>query len=206
MLLFDIGANIGIWALNNYNVETKIISVEASPTTSQQLIKNCLGKNIVCLNYAVTSSTNNTETFCECSTSVISTLDESWLNDPTSRFFNQYSYTKIQVPTITIDKLILDYGVPDILKVDVEGAENIVLKSLTQPAKTICFEWASEWNEKTFDAINHLEKLGYQKFHIQNQDNYTYRPHTYEYNKEELIAKLRLTKLKQDWGMIWCIL
>jgi len=203
MLLFDIGANIGLWALKNYTHETKIVCVEASPTTTQELQRNCQGKNILCLNYAVTSTNSNTVTFCECSSSPISTLDESWLNDPSSRFYKVHSYKKIQVPTITIDKLISDYGIPDILKVDVEGAENIVLKSLTQHVKTICFEWASEWNEKTFDALNHLSSLGYQKFHIQNQDNYSYRPPTYEYNKEELIAKLKLTQLKQDWGMIW---
>ena len=87
---------------------------------------------------------------------------------------NQFTYKKIKVNTITIDKLISMYGVPDLLKVDVEGAENIVLKSLTQPIKTICFEWASEWNEKTFEALNHLESLGYNKFHIQDSDNYIY--------------------------------
>jgi FkbM family methyltransferase len=203
MLFFDIGANVGLWALHNYTSQTKIISVEASPNTSYQLQRNCQGKNIICLNYAVTSSNQSVIDFFDCSASVISTLDESWLKDPTSRFFNQYSYKKIMVPTITIDKLILDYGIPDILKVDVEGAENIVLKSLTKSAKTICFEWASEWNEKTFDAINHLVSLGYQKFHIQNQDKYTYRPDVYELNKEQLFKHLLQTRLKLDWGMIW---
>lgn len=204
MLLFDIGANIGLWALHNYTPETKIISVEASPTTFQTLKKNISSKNIFPLHFAVTSSSENFVDFFDCSVNVISTLDESWLKDPTSRFFNKYSYKKIVVPTITIDKLILEHGIPDILKVDVEGAENIVLKSLTNQAKIICFEWASEWNEKTFDAINHLVSLGYQKFHIQSQDNYTYRPSDYELNKDELFISLKNKKDKIDWGMIWC--
>jgi FkbM family methyltransferase len=203
MLLFDIGANIGMWALKNCTSETKIISVEASPTTFQTLKRNVEGKNIFPLNFAVTSSSKDTVEFFDCAANTISTLDESWLKDPTSRFFNQYAYRKILVPTVTIDQLILDYGIPDILKVDVEGAENIVLKSLTKPVKTVCFEWASEWNEKTFDALNHLLSLGYKQFHIQNHDNYTYRPLNYDLNHEELVSYLLKTKLKLDWGMIW---
>ena len=203
MLLFDIGANVGLWALHNYNDTTKIICVEASPKTIVRLVKNCDGKNIVCINYAVTSSSEPIVDFFDCTANTISTLDEKWLNDSSSRFYNQYSYKKLQVQTVTIDKLILDYGIPDILKVDVEGAENIVLKSLTHSAKTVCFEWASEWNEKTFDAINHLTSLGYEKFHIQNEDKYAYRPASYELNKEQLIEKLSKTKQKLDWGMIW---
>jgi len=74
---------------------------------------------------------------------------------------------------------------------------------LTQVAKIVCFEWASEWNEKTIDAINHLVSLGYQKFHIQNEDVYTYRPAEYELDKEQLVEMLLKTTDKLDWGMIW---
>jgi FkbM family methyltransferase len=206
MLLFDIGANVGMWALNNYNDSTKIICVEASPNTLVNLVKNCNGKNIVCINYAVTSSTESVVDFFDCQANTISTLDEKWLNDSSSRFYNKHSYKKIQVQTVTIDKLISEYGIPDILKVDVEGAENIALRSLTQPVNTVCFEWASEWNEKTIDAINHLTTLGYEKFHIQDEDKYTYRPTNYTLNKEELIKSLLKTKQKLDWGMIWTTL
>jgi len=205
MLLFDIGSNIGSWALNNYKDNNKIICVEASKNTFNTLVSNTSGKNINCLNYAVTSSLDETVDFFECSWHVLSTLDEDWLKDPKSRFGNKMPYVKTKVPTITIDKLISDYGIPDILKVDVEGAEDIVLKSLTKQIKTICFEWASEWNNKTFNAINHLESLGYSRFHIQDGDMYTYRPNEYELNKDQLINNLKLKVDKNDWGMIWCI-
>jgi FkbM family methyltransferase len=203
MLLFDIGSNVGLWALKNYNENTKIICVEASTNTFKKLVTNTLGKNINCLNYAVTSSNEEFIDFFEAEANTISTLDEEWLNSSKSRFY-KYKYNKIQTKTISLDKLVSDYGIPDILKVDVEGAENIVLKSLNSPTKIICFEWASEWNEKTFDAINHLESLGYTKFNIQDGDNYTYRPNNYELNKDETINKLKLKEDKVDWGMIWC--
>jgi len=204
MLLFDIGANVGLWALNNYTATTKIISVEASPTTFLTLQKNTSGKDITCLNYAVTNSSDPTVNFFESSANVLSTLDESWLNDPSSRFFNKTTYKKIEVNAITLDKLIDDYGIPDLLKVDVEGAENIVLKSLTRKVPIVCFEWASEWNKKTVEAIHHLCSLDYTKFHIQLADNYTYRPSSYELTQEAVLSNIS-SKKGLEWGMIWAI-
>ena len=53
-------------------------------------------------------------------------------------------------------------------------------------------------------SIDHLEKLGYQKFHIQNEDDYMYRPSNFEFNKEELLMNILTKTPKVDWGMIWC--
>ena len=203
MLLFDIGSNIGSWALKNYTNETKIICVEASPSTFQQLTKNTAGRNIIPLNFAVTSSTSNSVEFFESSANTISTLNKNWLTDPSSRFYNQYHYKKINVNTITLDKLISMYGIPDLLKIDVEGAEDIVIKSLSQPVKTLCFEWACEMQDVIFNSIEHLHSLGYTKFHIQNQDSFEYKPSGYELTKDQLVSIIKTKIPKVDWGMIW---
>ena len=203
MLLFDIGGNIGSWALKKYNSDTQIISIEASPTTFQSLVLNTFGKNIICLNYAVTSSVEESVEFFDCNANTISTLNQKWLNDPSSRFYNQFNYKKIKVNTITLDKLVKTYGMPDLIKVDVEGAEDIVLKSLTSPAKIICFEWAAEMQIEIVNSVNHLASLGYEKFHIQNEDKYDYIPISFELNKSELLAIIKSKVPKVDWGMIW---
>ena len=104
MLLFDIGANIGAWAIANCKDNNSIVSVEASPTTFKTLVYKTSGKNIICLNYAVTSSTQPEVDFFDCSANTISTLDEKWLNDKTSRFYNQYPYKKIKVSTTSTGK------------------------------------------------------------------------------------------------------
>ena len=146
MLLFDIGSNIGSWALNNYKDNNKIICVEASKNTFNTLVSNTSGKNINCLNYAVTSSLDETVDFFECSWHVLSTLDEDWLKDPKSRFGNKMPYVKTKVPTITIDKLISDYGIPDILKVDVEGAEWDLFEGAQNLLKTKDILWQVEFH------------------------------------------------------------
>jgi FkbM family methyltransferase len=206
MLIFDIGANVGKYALANYHTANTIISVEASPATYISLCSRTIRyrDKIKCINRAVSNSSLEYVTFYDSPAHTISTLDKDWLSDISSRFFGN-SYNEIKVPSITLDELVQLYGVPDLLKIDVEGAENIVIKSLSKKVKQLCFEWASEWNAKTFECIDHLEALGYDKFHIQMQDNYTYRPSTYEYTASEVKDKLLTTVDKVDWGMIWTI-
>jgi hypothetical protein len=47
--------------------------------------------------------------------------------------------------------------------------------------------------------------LGFTKFFMQMGDQYTYRPNDSDYyNIDVAKAKLSQTKLKLDWGMVWC--
>jgi FkbM family methyltransferase len=208
MLFFDIGANIGRWALANMRNDVRIISVEASPTTFQSLCRAVGGHaNIVPLHYAVTSASATSVTFYHCNAAnVLSTLDREWLSSPESRFGSMAgSVSECTVPAISLDKLIEIHGVPDLLKIDVEGAENIVLRSLTQIVPMICFEWASEWRDKNIECVEYLRGLGFTRFALQHEDNYTYRPAVFDKTADEIADMLTKSVPKRDWGMIWAI-
>ena len=114
-------------------------------------------------------------TFYQAECDVLSTIDKDWLAKDSSRFYN-YKYREIMCKTLTIDKLIEYYGLPDLIKIDVEGGEYECIVSLTQKVKLLCFEWASEVNYITFKCIDYLLHLGFTQFYIQNQDNYLFRP------------------------------
>jgi hypothetical protein len=104
-------------------------------------------------------------------------MDKSWLTSPESRFHSwKLPYDVIQVPTKSLDSLIETYGIPDLLKIDVEGAEWEVLQSLSKKTPLICFEWAAEWLSKNKLCVNYLSQLGYTQFHVQMFDEYKYRP------------------------------
>ena len=202
-MFFDIGSNIGNWSLSNVNNCKKIISVEASPDTFKKLINNTNNNNkIVCLNYAVCNSDKEFVEFYNCNADTLSTINKDWLDSEKSRFYKQYNYNIIKCKTIKIDKLIEEYGIPELIKIDVEGGEFECLSSLTQKVNNLCFEWASETNNITFKCLDYLESLGYNDFSIQLEDNYTYRPQFYRsitVVKEQLIR----TTPKKEWGMIW---
>lgn len=205
-LIFDIGANVGRYAMANYRGgNVKIVSVEASPITFNKLKEATKDTTIDTLNYAISRSDKPTVAFHHChGADSLSTTDIEWLTSPSSRFGN-YGNTiqTIQVPTMTIDKLIEQYWMPDIIKIDVEGSEDEVVSSLTQKVPMVCFEWAAEWNVKTLKAIDHLFSLGFTKFHIQDLDEYTYSPHVFEHSYESVKNTLLQKTHRVDWGMVW---
>jgi hypothetical protein len=101
--------------------------------------------------------------------------------------------------------LIQLYGKPNLIKVDVEGSEYECISSLTQKVDTLCFEWASETINNSIKCLEYLQTLGFDKFYIQNEDNYTFVPEQHSYY-DIIFTKENLSKTipKKDWGMIWC--
>jgi FkbM family methyltransferase len=203
-LCFDIGAHIGEWSLKNMNKYNKIVAVEASEITFNKLLKN-IGENnsqIIPLNYAVCDSIEETIKFYNCESDVLSTINNKWLTGGESRFNVKYIETMCR--TISIDKLIDIYGMPDLIKIDVESAEYECIKSLSKKCITLCFEWVSEYLCNIFNCLNYLYKLGYRNFYIQmNNDEYTFVPTEY-YTIEKTKEILNKTTPKNEWGMIWC--
>jgi len=206
MLIFDIGANRGkyseVYAINSNNT---IISIEASPKM-YTILKNNMSKypNVKTLEYAVSNTDSEYITFFDCESDTLSTLDINWLTSNESRFGNHHGrFNPIQVKTISVDKLIEIYGLPDMLKIDVEGAEECVIKSLSKKVPVLLFEWAAEWKDSLKLAIDHLTNLGFSQFHVQKEDRYNYTPLSYELSANECKMILDFSVNKVDWGMIW---
>jgi hypothetical protein len=72
----------------------------------------------------------------------------------------------IKVQSITVDSMIERYGMPDLIKIDVEGYEYNVLSGLTQKANHICFEWHEEEKDNLYKILEHLQRLGYDQFGV----------------------------------------
>jgi FkbM family methyltransferase len=206
MLIFDIGANIGEYAIANYD-NNKIISIEASPQTFSILKTNVKDySNIICENYAATNSTDEFVTFYDCPThNTIASLNRDWLESDFTRFGSYEKFVKpILVKSITIDALIQKYGTPDIIKIDVEGAEDIVVKSLSQKIPLLCYEWCAEMREVNSRCVRHLSSIGYTRFEIMFDDSYTERPSSFLFTADETIDYIDSTEDKNHWGMVWC--
>jgi FkbM family methyltransferase len=201
-MFFDIGAFEGVWSIENLPFIDKIIAVEANPDTFPKLQENTNFTNkIITENYAVCDSKDEYIDFYKCS--VLSTINIDWLTNEKSRF-NNYGYEKITCKTITLDKLIEKYGIPSLIKIDVEGGELSCVRSLTQKVDNLCFEWAVEFNDITVDTIKYLMTLGFTNFFLQKDDTFTFRPNNDNYVDFQTIFMQLDNCDKGDWGMIWC--
>jgi hypothetical protein len=72
----------------------------------------------------------------------------------------------IKIQSITIDSMLERYGIPDLIKIDVEGYEYNVLSGLTQKVNDICFEWHEEESEQLYKILEHLKNIGYTEFGV----------------------------------------
>jgi FkbM family methyltransferase len=207
-LLFDIGANHGKYTQINRKKYDECVLVEANPFLIQELKDMYKEDSNVHVVHRLVSN-KETEAFYLSNADTISTSDVDWITK--SRFTPNYVWFEPirDIPTITLDKLVELYGVPDLIKIDVEGYEHNVLLSLTKKVPKICFEWAEEKESEMLKSIEYLHKIGFTKFHIQFEDNYTYDV------KEEDLCNFQMVYMliesicdvnrKERWGMIWAL-
>jgi len=70
------------------------------------------------------------------------------------------SSNAIVVPMLTLDRLLSEYGVPDYLKIDVEGYELKVLSTLSTPISLISIEMHLAHKDDILHCLEKIRKLG----------------------------------------------
>jgi FkbM family methyltransferase len=206
MRIFDIGTNRGDFTdeyLTQYP-EAKVVCIEANPDLCQQLAqKYSQNKNIQVYHYLLSNEAyKDIDFFIDHRCDVVSTASTDWVNN--SRFSANTWDKPIKVESITLDELINTTFTPDIIKVDVEGYENIAIKGLTKKVGMIQFEWAEEELESTKDTCNYLKNIGYTEFAYKFEDRpYSYTPDVFTSLENLHLFEQLIPSRKDKWGMIY---
>jgi FkbM family methyltransferase len=164
MLMFDVGANRGDAVLAGLEQGYRVIAIEAAPRVFGELVNNFIyNPNVVPLKMAVSDKDGERLKFYEADEDGLSTLNKDWLTKDGMPYQGK-PYRECEVSTITIDKLCEVYGNPDLIKIDVEGAEWQVMKGMTRHyGGTLCFEWTFETMHQHEDQLDYLFTLGYRE-------------------------------------------
>ena len=174
--------------------------------------------NVTPLKYAVSDSDYNIVEFYEADEDGLSTLNKDWLT-ANAMPYNGKTFRTIKALTITIDTLAKKFGEPDLIKIDVEGAEWSVFRGMTRKMGMITFEWTYATIGEHSKQLEYLASLGYTEFSIRFIENHLEKPDSWlpidfaNLLKEQIddrakaweshewkIAGLRPTA---DVGMIW---
>ena len=152
-VIFDIGANIGYTALLSLiqNPKRQIILVDPNPEALEKaainIIKNNLGSRVQYLTAFVSNVLDDTIKFYTVGAGAAGSMYAS--HAETAASMNSY----LDVKTVTLDYIYTFYDLkPDLVKIDVEGAETLVM----QAAKKL----ANESKCSFFIEMHNVENLG----------------------------------------------
>jgi FkbM family methyltransferase len=157
---FDVGANMGNRTEPFLKLNAKVVAVEPQKHC-QAFLKQKFGDKISLVAKGL-GEKEGEKTFYISDDSVLSSFSEEWINSVIeSKRFGTHKWHKTElIEMTTLDILIKQYGIPQFIKIDVEGYELEVLKGLSQPVNVISFEYAvPEHTQKVIDCIKQIEKV-----------------------------------------------
>jgi FkbM family methyltransferase len=174
--MFDIGANRGDATIAGIKNGYKVIALEPAPRVFAELIRNFIYESkVVPLRLAAGAKDGERLEFYECVEDGLSTLEKSWLTDPGMPYYGK-EFRTISVNTCTVDWLIEKYGQPDLIKIDVEGAEWAVLGGMSKYSGKIALEWTQETMKQHEEQLTYLRGLGYTKYRLQFIEDHLLEP------------------------------
>jgi FkbM family methyltransferase len=198
-LLFDIGANRGDATVAGVEKGYKVIALEAAPRVFAELVRNFIyDPNVVPLRLAVGEKVEERLEFYECIEDGLSTLEKSWLTDPKMPYYGK-EFRTISVNTCTVDWLVEKYGQPDLIKIDVEGAEWQVLRGMSKYSGKIALEWTQETMAEHNKQLQYLASIGYTEYRLQFIEDHLLEPEEEWLQIKKRIDLEKDRASKKDW-------
>ena len=138
-LIFDIGANEGVLTEVFSSFSKQVIAIEPDKRNLSILKAKFFNqKNILILPVAVSEADGEQVWYEDSENYAMGTLSQKW-NDSKAKNSFKKSYQSL-VTTRSLDSLIQEFGLPDYIKIDVEGSELQVLQGLSQKVALLSFE------------------------------------------------------------------
>lgn len=155
-LCFDVGANIGNRVAPLLGIGAKVLAVEPQKSCYRYL-RHRFG-NTIALETRGLGAKPGTLTFHISDATTISSFSDEWIGKAkTGRFAGNDWHKTEQIEMTTMDLLIEKHGLPQFVKIDVEGFEVEVLKGLSQAIPMISLEYTVP--EQTAQLLQAIELL-----------------------------------------------
>ncbi|GAB2807183.1 class I SAM-dependent methyltransferase [Ferruginibacter profundus] len=146
-LIFDIGANDGHKTIVFKKLAARVVACDPDPHNIKILgMRFGNSQNVTIEPFAITDYIGECSFYIQQPGSPLNSINPQWKTileeHNNNRWVEPIAFSKVTLiaKTTTLDALIAKHGVPDFIKIDVEGNEQNVLKGLSHPVNYISFE------------------------------------------------------------------
>ena len=176
-LIYDVGMHTGEDTEFYLRKGFRVVGIEANA----QLCEECAHKfsaaigsgQLQIINKAISHTVGTIDFFLNEQVSIWGTANLEWVKRNEARGFKSHP---VKVEATTIRDVILKFGVPYYMKVDIEGMDSVCLEgllSVEEKPKYISVEASATSIKDTFTQLHLLDQLGYTRFKIVPQLNIT---------------------------------
>jgi len=168
-LAFDIGAHVGDRTGTFRRLGARVVALEPQPLPARAL-RLIYGRDrgVTLVQAAAAERDGTVEMHVNTANPTVSTLSGRFLVEAQGApgWEGQEWDRVIEVPAVTLDSLIVRYGRPRFIKIDVEGYEDRVLAGLSVAVPALSFEFTTIARDVACRGLERIAALGPYRFDV----------------------------------------
>lgn len=162
-LCFDIGAHVGNRVRCFRSMGARVVALEPQPDFAR-ILRLLYGRDpdVTILEAAVGAEPGEATLLASVRTPTVTSLNPQWV----AQVGNSLGFEHVDwapgpsVRVVTLDSLLERHGLPDFVKIDVEGHELAVLSGLSRPLPALSVEYLPAARDLALSCIDRLAALG----------------------------------------------